>query len=166
MRAYNHREVGVLGAVLTEPSVMCEVICDMVHLAPATVKLILRAKGLENMILISDSSMVTGLPDGEYTFNSCVRIIKDGVSRTTTGTIAASCFTMADGARNLIKEGLSLADIARVGALNPARAVGLDQTLGTVECGKYADLLICDNALNIDRIFLRGLPVEPSRPRK
>lgn len=170
MRAYNHREPGVLGAVLTEPSVSCEVICDMVHLAPATVKLIHLVKGLDKMILISDSSMVTGLPDGEYTFGKSVRIIKDGVSKNQSGTIAASCFTMADDAKKLVKEGYSLADIARIGALNPARAVGLDKTLGTVEVGKYADLLICDDEMNIERVFLRGKtvtspPPETKKPR-
>ncbi len=156
MRSYNHREPGVLGAVLTEPSVMCETICDMVHLAPATVKLVHKTKGLDGMILISDSVRITGMPDGEYVVNGSKRIVKDGVSKTPTGTIAGSCFTMADGARRLVELGFSLADIARVGALNPARALGLDKKIGTLEKGKRADMIICDDRMNVERVILRG----------
>lgn len=156
MRSYNHREPGVLGAVLTEPSVMCETICDMIHLAPATVKLVYSAKGLDGMILISDSVRITGLPNGEYEVNGSIRIVKDGVSRTRTGTIAGSCFTMDDGARRLIELGFSLENIARIGALNPARAVGLDNEIGTIEVGKRADIIICDDKMNVERVILRG----------
>ena len=156
MRSYNHRESGVLGAVLTTESVTCEAICDMVHLAPATVKLISRAKGLDKMILISDSVLITGMPDGEYIYDGQTRIVKDGVSRTLNGTIAGSCFTMADGAKNLVKLGFSLADVARVGSLNPAKAAGLDGQLGTLEKGKLADILVCDKDMNIERVMLRG----------
>lgn len=156
MRSYNHRESGVLGAVLTTESVTCEAICDMVHLAPATVKLISLAKGLDKMILISDSVLITGMPDGEYIYDGQTRIVKDGVSRTLNGTIAGSCFTMADGAKNLVKLGFSLADVARVGSLNPAKAAGLDGQLGTLEKGKLADILVCDKDMNIERVMLRG----------
>ena len=157
MRAYNHREPGVLGAVLTTPSVDCEVICDMVHLHPTTVELIRRAKGLDKMILISDSVPITGLPDGEYVvYGDQVRIVKDGISRTKDGTIAGSCFTMSYSAKKLVEQGYSLADIAKIGALNPARAMGIDNETGTIEAGKSADILICDEKMNIEQVILRG----------
>ena len=157
MREYHHREPGVLGAVLTHPSVSCEAICDMIHLAPATVKLISLAKGLDKMVLISDSGLITGMPDGEYEYEGSIRVVKDGVSRQkSSGVIAGSCFTMADGARNLIKLGFSLADVARVGSLNPARVARLEDSLGTLEVGKCADVLVCDEAMNIEHIMLRG----------
>ena len=157
MREYNHREPGVIGAVLTESSVTCEAICDMIHLAPATVKLILQAKGLDRVILISDAVLITGMPDGEYEYEGNIRVLKDGICRQKgTNTIAGSCFTMADGAKNLVKLGLSLADVARVGSLNPAKEAGLDGDLGSLEAGKCADILICDQAMNIEQVILRG----------
>lgn len=156
MQGYHHREPGVLGAVLTEPTVSCEMICDMVHLAPATVKLITIAKGFDKVILISDSVGVTGMPNGEYEIDGQKCVVKDGISRTPDGTITGSCFTMADSARNLVTLGLSLADVARIGALNPAKATGLDKCIGSIEVGKCADLLICDAQMNIDRVMLRG----------
>ena len=63
---------------------------------------------------------------------------------------------MADGAKNLVKLGLSLADVARVGSLNPAKEAGLDGDLGSLEVGKCADILICDQAMNIEQVILRG----------
>ena len=156
MRSYNHREPGVLGAVLTAPSVDCEVICDFVHLAPATIKLISLAKGVEKMILISDAVGITGMPNGEYVFDGQTRVVKDGVSRTLDGTIAGSCFTMADGAKNLIKLGFTLCDVARVGALNPAKAAGIDNEVGTLEVGKRADIILCDKDANIECVMLKG----------
>ncbi|MBQ9785563.1 MAG: N-acetylglucosamine-6-phosphate deacetylase [Clostridia bacterium] len=156
MRGYNHREPGVLGAVLTEPTVTCEAICDLVHLAPATVKLIRLAKGVDKMILISDAVGITGMPNGAYEFDGQTRVVKDGISRTLDGTIAGSCFTMAEGAKKLIKLGFSPADVARVGSLNPAKVAKLDSELGSIEVGKFADLLICDQEMNIERVMLGG----------
>lgn len=156
MRSYNHREPGVLGAVLTEPNVDCEVICDFVHLAPATIKLISLAKGVDKMILISDAVGITGMPNGEYVFDGQTRVVKDGVARTLDGTIAGSCFTMADGAKNLIKLGFTLCDVARVGALNPAKAAGIDNEVGTLEVGKRADIILCDEDANIECVMLKG----------
>ena len=165
MRSYNHREPGVLGAVLTSPSVMCEAICDMVHLAPATVKLIRGMKGIEGMILISDSVAVTGMPDGEYGVDNNTRFVKDGVCRLQNGTIAGSCFSMADGARKLVNMlGFTLPEIAQIGSLNPARAIGLDSITGTLEVGKRADIILCDERMNVSRVFVSGRETELSRP--
>ena len=63
---------------------------------------------------------------------------------------------MGDSAKKLVKNGYTPAEIAKIGSLNPARAVGLENKLGTIEEGKYADMLICDEDMNIEQIILRG----------
>lgn len=156
MSSLSHREPGAVGAVLTEDAVSCEVICDMVHLAPATVKLIKRSKGIEGMIMISDSDRITGLGEGEHIFGNTVLTVKDGVCRNKFGTIASSCFTMADGARMLCRIGFSLSEIARVGSYNPALATGLDGEVGSIEVGKRADIIITDSRMNVKRVLVRG----------
>jgi len=155
MRSLLHRDPGVLGAVLTEPEVICEAICDLVHLSPAIVKLILAAKGTDKMILISDAVYITGFGDGEYRLGTQHKFVKNGVARLANGTIAGSCFTMADGARNLISLGCSLLDIAKVGARNPALATGLTDR-GMIKEGLLADLIITDENMQVSSVILRG----------
>ena len=156
MRAFTHRDPGVIAAILTELSVTCEVICDMVHLAPATVKLVKATKGLDGMILVSDSGMITGLGDGDYDVDGKIRSVKGGISRNSEGTIAGSTFTMSDGARNLIELGFTHCDIAKIGALNPAKAIGADGYIGSLDTGKRADIIIVDEKFNVENVIIKG----------
>ena len=89
-RPINHREPGVLGAALTDPRVDCEMICDLVHLHEATIKLIYAAKGADKICIISDSSAAAGLDVTEFEVGGVKRYIKDGVIRLADGTIAGS----------------------------------------------------------------------------
>lgn len=155
MGGFSHRVPGAVGAVLTSPEVSCEVISDMVHLAPEAVKLVLLAKGVDGFILVSDSGKIAGLGDGDYLVDGQIRYVRGGVSRHENGTIAGSSYTMADGARRLLGIGCSLLDVAKMGARNPARAVGLSDR-GVIGVGKLADLLIADESLNIREVILRG----------
>ena len=155
MVGLTHRELGVLGAVLTDPRVSCEAICDMVHLAPATVRLIAAAKGKERMILVSDTGLISGLGDGDYLLaDGAWRYVRDGVCRTESGSIAGSTYTMAQCARKLIELGFSLSDIALVGAKNPAEAIGIADEVGTLEAGKRADVIISDASFNVERVLV------------
>ena len=156
MRAYDHRDPGVLGAVLTDDRVFCEMICDFVHLAPETVKLILCAKGAERVILIDDAASITGVPDGVYDVNGMAVTVKDGVARNPEGRLASSCLSMVDGARNLLGLGVSLADVCLMGAYNPAHVLGLDSMTGSLSPGLRADILVCDAKLNIHTVLAAG----------
>ena len=160
MKPYDHRDVGVLGAVLTDDRVFCEAICDFVHLAPETVKLILRMKGVDRVCIIDDAGPITGVPDGVYDFDGRTVTVKDKVARNTEGRLACSCYTMADGARNLLSIGVSIADIFRMGSYNPALVLGIEKDAGSIAVGKRADILICDGELNVEKVFIDGKIVE------
>ena len=155
MRPLSHRETGILGAVLNDDRVCCEMICDFVHLDPPAVKLVYKMKGAEKITLISDTGYMGGLPDGVYRG----RIVKDGVARTQAGVICGSCFTMLRGAQNLRKLGIPLAEISQMASLNPAKALGLQDTLGKIAPGYQADLILCDESLNIKAVFMNGRKV-------
>ena len=157
MRSYDHRQPGVLGAVLTDPDITCEAICDMVHIAPATIKLIHRCKGSKGMIMVSDSSPFAGVPDGEYLFAGKTRYIKEGVARLANGTLSASCCTLGEDARKMLKMGFSLCDVVAMGSENPAKAAGIYDTVGSLEIGKDADILICDELFNLERVYTKGI---------
>ena len=156
MRSYDHREPGILGAVLTDERISCEAICDLIHLAPATVKLIFKAKGADKFIAISDSSFLSYLEDGVYYLDGRERRVGGGVIRLASGTISGSCSTLADNARKLLNEGYALEDIVKITSLNPAKAVGLDKEIGSIEPGKRADILITDERLNVKVVLKNG----------
>lgn len=156
MRPLYHRESGILGAALTDERICCEMIADFIHLDPAIVKLIYKTKGAENITLISDTGFMGGLPDGEYNG----RVVKDGICRNKEGTIAGSCFTMLRGAQNLRKLGIPLAEISVMASLNPARVLGVADTMGSIQPGACADLILCDDMLNIRSVLIDGEPVK------
>ena len=156
MRPFSHRETGVLGAVLTDERVNCEMICDLVHLDEATIKVLYLTKGYKNLTLISDTGVMSGLGDGEFIVNGKKRTVKDGICRNAEGRIAGSCFSMMYGARNLLKMGIPLEEISVMASLNPAKALDVADKIGSIEIGKYADLIVCDKELNIKAVFING----------
>lgn len=156
MRPLNHREPGVLGAALTHPQICCEMICDYVHLHPATVKLLYLAKGAERLMMVSDSGHAAGLNVTEFDVDGVKRYVKDGVVRLANGTIAGSAKTLLNGVQNLVKDGIPLSDVSRMASYNPAKTLGLEQTLGSIDVGKIADLVVLDQDLQVKRTFING----------
>ncbi|MBQ1206386.1 MAG: amidohydrolase family protein, partial [Clostridia bacterium] len=156
MRPFSHRETGVLGAVLTDERINCEMICDLVHLDEATIKMVYRLKGAENITLISDTGYMSGLGDGVFNVDGRERIVKDGVCRNADGRIAGSCVSMLAGAKNLLKMGVPISDISLMASLNPAKALNVSAITGSIEVGKQADIIVCDNELNVKAVFVKG----------
>lgn len=159
MRPLSHRETGVLGAVLTDDRVNCEMICDLVHLDEATIKMVYRLKGAENITLISDTGFMSGLGDGEFVIDGRKRTVKNGVCRNADGRIAGSCVSMLAGAKNLLKMGIPISDISTMASLNPAKALGASALTGSIEVGKQADMIVCDSELNIKAVFVKGIRI-------
>ncbi len=159
MRPFSHRETGILGAVLTDDRINCEMICDLVHLDEATIRLVYRAKGYKNLTLVSDTGYMSGLGDGEYIVDGRKRIVKDGVCKNESGRIAGSCASMLKGAKNLLRMGIPLAEISVMASLNPAKALGVDSLVGSVEVGKKADFIVCDSSLDVKTVYIDGKKV-------
>ncbi len=156
MRPLSHRETGILGAALTDDRVRCEMIADFVHLDPAAVKLVYRAKGASRISLISDAGMMSGLPNGDYVVGGHVRTVKDGLCLDQQGRIAGSCYSMLKGAQNLRTLGIPLEEIAEMASVNPAKDLGVFDTVGSLAVGKKADVIVVDDAMNIHAVFIDG----------
>ena len=156
MRAYSHREPGVLGAALTDPSVVCEMICDHTHLHPAVLKLIYGMKGAEGINIISDSEYGAGLDAEQVIVNGEVRYIRGGVMVMEDGTIAGSASSMLYGIQNLLADGIPLEDVSRMASLNPARTLKIDHLTGSIAVGKAADLAVLDQNYNVLFTYVNG----------
>ena len=156
MRALNHREPGILGAVLTDPAVTCEMICDHTHLHPAILRLIYRCKGADRINIISDSEHGAGIHADHIVVDGEVRYIRDGVMLLENGTIAGSASSMLRGVRNLLQAGIPITDVAQMAAYNPAKTLKIDHLTGSIAVGKAADLCVLDQNYEVQYTYVDG----------
>ncbi len=155
--ALHHRDGGAVAAGLLSGTTYCELICDGFHIAPEMVKLAYTL-ARERLVLITDSMEATGCPDGEYRIAGMPVTVKEGKARTHDGAIAGSTLSMWQAIFNLRDfADTSFEDALYAATMAPAREVGLDGEIGSIEVGKRADLLIIDNWLTIGRIMCGGV---------
>ena len=158
MSAFAHRAPGVVGAVFDMPGVMAEIVCDGVHLHPASVRIAARQLGISRLIFISDSVAATGMGDGTYVLGELTVSVSGKVVRLVNGgNIAGSASNLMDCLRVAVKNvGMPLSDAVRYASVNPARLLGLQATRGGIAKGKIADLVLLDRQLNIKEVFVEG----------
>jgi len=156
MRPLNHRDPGILGAVLTDSRVSADIIADGVHLDPAIVHLFARAKGPEQTVLITDATAATGMPDGTYRLGSLEVEVRAGRC-TSDGKLAGSVLTMDRAVRNLAQfADWTLEQAVAAASLNPARIAGLSNK-GALIAGADADFVVLNAAGEVERTFVGGL---------
>ncbi len=157
MKAFDHREPGITGAALTDDRVYCEIIYDRFHLHDAAVKLALRAKGYDRIVLVSDAMMAAGLEDGEYLLGGQEVFVKDKKPRLKSGSIAGSTLDLREAVRNMVRyQQVPLYKAVKMASLNPAEAIHMDKELGSIKVGKRADLILFDEDINIKKVFKEG----------
>jgi N-acetylglucosamine-6-phosphate deacetylase len=166
MSGLHHRTPGVALAALTFPDLYAEIICDLHHVHPAMIGLLIRAKTPERVVLITDAIRATGFPDGEYMLGKQHITVKDGVPRTPEGSLGGSTATMDADVRNVVRvTGVSLADVWRMASLTPARSIGVEARKGSLEAGKDADIVLLDEGLNVILTLVKGKVVYNSSPQ-
>lgn len=153
---HQHRPA-ILGAVL-ESDVYCEMICDGLHLHPGIVRLLLKAKGADRLVAITDSIMAAGLPDGNYHLGVNQVVVENGDAKlASNGTRAGSTLTQDRALRNLLSfTGRPLEELLPVLTENPARLIGVYDRKGSIAEGKDADLVVLDGQNQVAEVFLRG----------
>ena len=153
MPPLHHRDGGVVAAGLTSDTALCEMICDGFHIAPHMVKLAYRLAG-ERLVLITDS---TGCADGEYQIAGNPVTVKDGKARTHDGAIAGSTLSMWEAVCNLRDfAATTLENAIYAATMAPAREIGLEDEIGSIEVGKRADLLVLEDDDTIGPILCGG----------
>ncbi|GAC1622756.1 MAG: N-acetylglucosamine-6-phosphate deacetylase [Candidatus Acidiferrum sp.] len=159
MRPFSHRDTGVIGAVLTSPEVSAELIADGVHVDEAAMRLLLQAKGAGGVILISDGTSATGMPDGKYSLGNIEVTVAGGVCRNAEGRLAGSTLTLDRALRNVVGLGATLADAVRMLTLNPATLLGVEFKKGALRVGADADIVLLDETLHVAGVWARGVAV-------
>ncbi len=161
--AFNHREPGVIGAVLASERVTAELIADGLHVHPAAMKVLLLCLGLERVALITDAMPGAGLPDGEYDLVGQKISVVNGKAALPDGTLGGSTVTINACVRNLHQMcAVPLLDAVRMASYNPAAILGLQDQIGSLEIGKLANLAIVDKNMNVFNTFVKGRQVYAS----
>ena len=158
MPGITHREPGPIIAAL-ERGAEVELITDNVHIHPAMVRFTFRTFGDDHVILIADSMMACGLPDGQYSLGGQAVTVK-GPRATLTeqpGTIAGSATCLYDCMKRAVLEmGVPLESAVRAASENPARSIGIDNDYGSLSAGRYGNVILADEALNIQAVVQKG----------
>ena len=157
MRPFAHRETGVLGAILTSPRVTAELIADGVHVDDAAMRILLAAKGTHGVILVSDGTAATGMPDGKYRLGNFEVSVAAGVARNSEGKLAGSTLTLDRALLHMVALGIPLREALPMLTLNPARMLGLERRKGCLAAGADADLVLIDDQLHVAGVMTRGM---------
>lgn len=157
MKLLHQHFPSIMGAVM-ESDVYCEAICDGRHLHPGVVRLLIKTKGLNRVVAVTDSIMAAGLPDGKYKLGVNDVVVEEGDAKLAdTGVRAGSTLTQNVALLNLLKfTGRPLAEVLPILSENPAKLIGIYDRKGSIEDGKDADLVLLDEENKISEVFVRG----------
>jgi len=157
MEGIHHRKPGTVGAVLMLDDVYAQFIADGIHLHPAIVSMIVRLKGPEHAVLVTDAIRGAGMPNGEYELGGQLIVVKDGAVRLADGTLAGSTLAMDQGVRNTTAfTGRPLRECIRMATLTPARSIGVSNRKGSLEPGKDADIVLLTSRLKVAATMVMG----------
>lgn len=164
MSEFNHREPGTVGGVLESNELTCEIICDLFHVHPAAISLLIKTKGPQRVAIVTDGILPTGLDDGTYEFAGQNVHVKNGSTRLESGVLAGSIATMNVAVKNLYKTvGLSLPVISIMASTTPARILELGIKKGQIAENYDADLTILDKDFNAKYTIVGGNVVYQSQ---
>lgn len=156
MSVLNHRAPGMVGAALAHAE-YSELIPDLIHVHPGAMRTALRA--IPKLYCVTDASVATGLPDGDYQKDAGRTITKCmGGVRLPDGTLAGSALTMDVALRNLVSIGLSLEDASNRVSRFPADYLGVADR-GRIGVGAWADWVVLDRSLAVREVVIEGEPV-------
>ncbi|HFQ5334685.1 TPA: N-acetylglucosamine-6-phosphate deacetylase [Vibrio vulnificus] len=156
MRGLHHRDPGVVGAGLLHPECYVEMIADGHHVHPAAIEVAHRCCG-SRMTLITDAMCATGMPDGQYTLGEYQVEMKQGVVTTQEGGLAGCTLTLIEGVKNIQRWlNLPFEQAWLMASHTPAKSLGIQHQLGTLEVGKRASMVALGSDFSIDKTWVNG----------
>ena len=159
------KSAGLAEAALTTPGVLCEVIADGIHLPATMLRLSWLAKGWQELLLVSDATSGAGLPEGSsFELGGLTCRVEEGASWIGEGAekrLAGSTAAMIDGIRVMVEQaGVPLAEAVAMATIVPSRAIGLSDSIGSLEAGKRADILRCSSEWKVKGVWIAGEKLE------
>lgn len=159
MSGLHHREPGMVGAALDLKDVFAEVICDGHHVHPAAVEIVMKARGVDGTVLITDCMRAGGQGEGDSRLGEFEVVVKDGTARLKhNGSLAGSILELIQAVEHIVEWGLaSLPDAVRMASLAPAKSVHIDHVCGQIVAGRAADFIVLDDKGHLQATYLDGI---------
>lgn len=156
MNGLGHRDPGVPGAAFAAGANV-EMICDGIHIHPTVMQMVYKLYK-ERLLVISDSMSAAGLQDGEYVLGGLPVFVRNGKATLDNGTIAGSTTDMLSEMGVWMDTcGLSMEEILPCMTVNQARAVHMEDKIGSIETGKAADLVVISPQREIKAVYKNGV---------
>ncbi|MES5821666.1 N-acetylglucosamine-6-phosphate deacetylase [Streptomyces sp. RG80] len=158
MPTLGHRTPGPIAALLEDERITVELINDGTHLHPAALQLAFHHAGADRVAFITDAMDAAGFGDGRYMLGPLEVEVSEGVARLVEGgSIAGSTLTLDRAFQRAVTiDRLSVEDAVAALSANPARLLGMYDTIGSLEPGKYADLVLLDHQFALKGVMRHG----------
>lgn len=155
MNPFGHRDPGPVGAAV-DADCMVELISDGVHIHPAVVRSVFKLFGPHRVILVSDTVRAAGMSDGQYTLGGQDIIVKGKLATLTDGVIAGSVTDLMSCLLTAVSFGIPLWDAVTAAAVNPARAIGIYDRVGSLDVDKLANVVVLAPDLSLKAVIFKG----------
>lgn len=158
MRGIHHRDVGVLGALLLEENIQYELIADLNHICADMIRIMFKIQPFEKFCLISDSNYMAGLASGVYMrYGREMTSDEHGLIKNSDGRICGSGKWVLYNMGQLVNVlDVDLLEVSKMASLNPARFLNIDDVCGSIEVGKYADIMLMNEQFECQRTYVKG----------
>lgn len=157
MRGLNHREPGMVGALMSLHNVFSELICDGHHVHPNAADILMKEVGHDHVALITDCMMAGGMPDGDYVLGEFPVTVKDGTARLQEGNLAGSILKLKEGIKNVVDWNIATPEQAILMATwVPAVSCKIDDKCGLIKAGRDADFIVLNPDMTLAATYLDG----------
>lgn len=157
MAPMGSRAPGSVGGSLANDNLFVSVIADGIHVHPVSLRVAVRAKGVDRVVLITDAMPPVGNKDRSFELDSQIVTVRDGACYRPDGVLAGSMLTMDRAVKNMHElVGVSLPEAIAMASLNPARVLGIADRKGSIEPGMDADVVIIDRDVNVWLTMVTG----------
>jgi N-acetylglucosamine-6-phosphate deacetylase len=157
MSPHHHRKPGAVSAGFYADDITVELIVDGIHLNKDVVKMVYKLKGYERIVLVTDSMRAKGLPEGNYELGGQKVTVENGEARLVNGTLAGSVLRMDDAFNRMkLQTGAKLHELMYMTSINPAKQLGLFDSIGSIAKGKQADFVLLDETGQVRHTFVKG----------
>lgn len=158
MSGLHHREPGMVGAALSLDNVYAEIIADGHHVHPVAMDIVMKARGKDKTVLVTDCMRAGGQGEGNSMLGEFEVLVKDGAARLkSNNSLAGSVLELMTAVQNIVEWDLAtLAEAIHMASLNPAKSVGIDNVCGKIAEGYDADFIVLDENAQLQATYLNG----------